>query len=200
MLFRLKSARGAFEYLVVGLGNPGPRYAATRHNAGFMAVEYIRQKTGASREKLRFKALCSEAEISGKRALLLRPQTFMNNSGESVREAAQFYKVPMERVIVLYDDITLEPGRLRIRERGSDGGHNGVKSIIYQCRTEQFPRVRIGIGESPHPEYDLADWVLTPFPDSQKQSVFDALCRAHEAVCLIVAGRAEEAMNLYNRA
>jgi len=200
MFFRLKRAQGAFEYLVVGLGNPGPRYAVTRHNAGFMALEYIRQKTAASREKLRFKALCSEAEISGKRTLLLRPQTFMNNSGEAVCQAAQFYKIPITRVIVLYDDITLEPGRLRIRERGSDGGHNGVKSIIFQCRTEEFLRVRIGIGERPHPDYDLADWVLTDFTEPEKQRLFDAFRRTYEAVCLLVEGRTGEAMNLYNRA
>lgn len=200
MFFRLKRAQGAFEYLVVGLGNPGPRYAFTRHNAGFMAVEYIRQKTEAGPEKLRFKSLCSEAEISGKRVLLIKPQTFMNSSGEAVREAAEFYKIPMSRVIVLYDDITLAPGRLRIRTRGSDGGHNGMKSIIFQCRTEQFPRVRIGIGERPHPDYDLADWVLTDFTEQEKEKLFDALCRAYEAVCLLVEERAEEAMNLYNRA
>lgn len=198
MFFRGRKSQSAFDYLIVGLGNPGPRYAVTRHNAGFMALEYIRQKAGAGKERLRFKSLCSEAEMADRRVLLLRPQTFMNNSGEAVRDAMAFYRIPMERVIVLFDDITLAPGRLRIRERGSDGGHNGVKSIIYQCRTEEFMRVRIGVGERPHPEYDLADWVLTLFSEQERKTVFDTLPRVYEAVCLLIRGRAREAMNLYN--
>lgn len=199
MFFMKKLFTGSYEYLVAGLGNPGPRYVQTRHNVGFMALEYIRQKTNAGAEKLRFKSYVSEALIDGRRVLLLRPQTYMNNSGQAVRDALAYYKIPKERLIAIYDDISLLPGRIRIRSKGSDGGHNGMKSIIYHCKTEDFARIRIGIGDRPHPDYDLADWVLSFFSEKERLAIFDTMPRVYDALYLLVKGQTAEAMNLYNR-
>ena len=164
---------GPVTHLVVGLGNPGAQYAGTRHNAGFIMLDHIAARLGTSIDRTRFKALTGEGSIAGSRVLLLKPQTFMNLSGEAVREAAAFYHIEPANIIVIYDDICLDVGRLRVRGKGSDGGHNGIKSIIYQLQSNEFPRIRVGVGERPNPNYDLADWVLSAFSESERE-VLDA--------------------------
>ncbi|MBR2907171.1 MAG: aminoacyl-tRNA hydrolase [Clostridia bacterium] len=151
---------GAVSYLVVGLGNPGKEYAETRHNVGFRFIDALAQKQGVRIDRAKFHSLVADVTLSGKRILLVKPQTFMNSSGIAVKEAADFYKIPPERILVVYDDISLDPGRVRVRKKGSDGGHNGMKSIIGHLSSDAFPRVRIGVGAKPHKDYDLADWVL----------------------------------------
>ena len=189
---------GPVEYLVVGLGNPGAKYDGTRHNAGFMALDSIAEKAGVKVDRLKFKGLCAPAELGGKRVLLLKPGTYMNLSGQSVVEAMRFYKLPPERVIVLYDDISFPPGKLRIRLRGSDGGQNGMKSIIYLSGSDAFPRVKLGTGDRPDPRWDLADWVLSRFTEPERKLFFEAVEHAGEAVALLVQGKAAEAMNRFN--
>lgn len=190
--------RGAPQYLIVGLGNPGPKYACTRHNAGFMALDALAEKCGVNVTRVKFHALVGEAEIGGVKCLLMKPQTFMNESGTAVQAAADYYKIPPERVIVVFDDISLDPGRLRIRRKGSDGGHNGIKSIIACLDSEQFPRIKLGVGAKPHPGYNLADWVLSRFPEAERKALGEACENACAAAELIVAGRIDEAMNRYN--
>lgn len=190
--------RGAPQYLIVGLGNPGPKYACTRHNAGFMALDALAEKCGVNVTRVKFHALVGEAEIGGVKCLLMKPQTFMNESGTAVQAAADYYKIPPERVIVVFDDISLDPGRLRIRRKGSDGGHNGIKSIIACLDSEQFPRVKIGVGAKPNPDYDLAAWVLSKFTPEEQKLLNEAYERAPGAVELMVSGRMDEAMNRYN--
>ena len=189
---------GPVEFLLVGLGNPGKQYENTRHNAGFMAVERIAEKHHTEIKRLKFKGLVGECSLAGKKVLLLKPSTFMNLSGQSVKEAMAFYKLPPERVIVLYDDINLEPGKLRIRRKGSDGGHNGMKNIIYLSGSDQFPRIRLGVGKKPHPDYNLADWVLSRFTPQEQKDLSLALDNAAAAAELMVAGNTDKAMNLYN--
>ncbi len=189
---------GPVEFLLVGLGNPGKQYENTRHNAGFMAVERIAEKHHTEIKRLKFKGLVGECSLAGKKVLLLKPSTFMNLSGQSVKEAMTFYKLPPERVIVLYDDINLKPGKLRIRRKGSDGGHNGMKNIIYLSGSDQFPRIRLGVGKKPHPDYNLADWVLSRFTPQEQKDLSLALDNAAAAAELMVAGNTDKAMNLYN--
>lgn len=186
------------QFLIAGLGNPGAKYENTRHNAGFLALDYLAQKTGASVKKLKFKALCGEGALSGVPVLFLKPQTFMNLSGESIREAADFYKIPMEQVLVLYDDVSLPAGRLRIRRKGSAGGHNGMKSILYQMGTDEFPRIKIGVGQKPEMFSDLADWVLSSFSKEERIALENALPDVYEAAGLIVSGGVDESMNRFN--
>ena len=189
--------RGPVEYLVVGLGNPGRDYENTRHNAGFLAVDALAEKLGTKIDRLKFKSLCGDAMIGEHRVLLMKPSTFMNNSGEAVREAMQFHKIPIEQVLVLFDDVSLDVGRLRIRRQGSDGGHNGIKSIIGNIG-QDFPRVKIGVGEKPRPEYDLADWVLSRLTQAEKKAVearYDDICGALE---LMMKGQFDTAMSRYN--
>ena len=178
--------RGPVEYLVVGLGNPGRDYENTRHNAGFLAVDALAEKLGAKIDRLKFKSLCGDAMIGEHRVLLMKPSTFMNNSGEAVRDAMQFHKIPIEQVLVLFDDVSLDVGRLRIRRQGSDGGHNGIKSIIYLTGKDTFPRVKIGVGKKPRPDYDLAAWVLGKFP-AEDQKAIDKACEdaVNAAACII---------------
>ena len=185
-------------FIVAGLGNPGDKYQKTRHNAGFMALDVICEKYNFSINKLKFKALCGEADISGKRVLFLKPQTFMNNSGEAVREAASFYKIPPENIIVIFDDISLDPGKIRIRKKGSDGGHNGIKSIIYHLNSDKFPRIKIGVGAKPHPEYDLADWVLGEIPSDLRETFVNSLKSASDALELMLGDNTEAAMAKFN--
>ncbi len=194
----MQRAAGAAEYLIVGLGNPGKQYEYTRHNVGFLAIDLLASQCGIAVNRLRFKALTGSGEIAGKKVLLLKPQTFMNNSGEAVREAMQFYKIPPERTIVLYDDITIDVGRLRIRKKGSDGGQKGMRSIIGLTGSDDYPRVRIGIGAKPHPDYDLAAWVLSHFPKSDGEKLEGALSNACDAVKLLLVGDYDGAMNRYN--
>lgn len=186
------------EYIVVGLGNPGVQYENTRHNAGFMAVDTLAGKYNVQIKKLQFKSLTGEAVISGKRCLLMKPSTFMNNSGEAVAAAMNFYKIPIENVIVCYDDISLEPSFIRIRRKGSDGGHNGIKSIIYLTGLDTFPRIKIGIGKKPHKDYNLADWVLSGFTKEEIPLIKEAAEKAVLSVELMVQGKTDEAMNKFN--
>ena len=186
------------DFIIAGLGNPGTQYEDTRHNCGFMAVEILAEQCGVQIKKLRFKSLTAEIETGGRRCLLMKPTTFMNNSGDAVEEAARFYKIPPENVLIIYDDISLDVGRLRIRGKGSDGGHNGMKSIILRLNTDAFPRIRIGAGKKPHPDYDLADWVLSRFTKAEGELLMPALTNAAEAAKLIAAGKLNEAMNKYN--
>lgn len=188
----------AYDYLIVGLGNPGAKYEMSRHNAGFLAINLFAIDEGVSVKRLKFRALIGDVNVDGKKCLLMKPQTMMNASGESVREAANFYKIPPERIIVLFDDISLDVGQTRIRRKGSAGGHNGIKSIISQISAENFPRVKIGVGRNPNPEYDLAAWVLSRFPKELESDLKSALENAVNAVKLIVSDKIDEAMNLYN--
>ncbi len=190
---------GAVEYIVCGLGNPGTQYENTRHNAGFMAIDTIAKNINAQVKKLKFKSLTGDVMLGGVRCLLMKPTTFMNNSGEAVREALNFYKLPPERLIVIYDDISMDVGRTRIRRKGSDGGHNGIKSIILCTNSDSFPRIKIGVGAKPHPDYDLADWVLSPFLKEQAEALEASLSNAARAAELMVQDKTDEAMNKYNK-
>lgn len=195
---RTPAPAGPPEYLIAGLGNPGPKYEYTRHNAGFLCVDLLAQQLGVKIDRIKFKSVTAAAQVEGHSCLLMKPQTFMNNSGEAIRDAAHFYKIPPERIIILFDDISLPPGRLRIRRKGSDGGHNGIKSILYLLNSDQFPRVKLGVGAKPHPDYDLADWVLSSFRKEELPLMKEAMEKACEAVRLIVQGQTDRAMNLYN--
>ena len=189
---------GPVDFMIVGLGNPGKQYENTRHNAGFLAVDTIAQKHHTDIKRIKFKGLVGECSLGRKKALLLKPSTFMNLSGQSVREAMQFYKLPPEKVLVIFDDINLEPGKLRIRRKGSDGGHNGMKNIIYLSGHDTFPRVRLGVGKKPNPQWDLADWVLSRFTPAELKELDTAIEHAAEAAALIVNGKLQEAQNRFN--
>ncbi len=192
------SPTGAPEYLVVGLGNPGNKYTLTRHNAGFLCLDMLSDKLNFRIDRLKFKSLICDTNINGHRLIIMKPQTFMNNSGEAVRECASFYKIPAEKVIVIYDDISLDVGKLRIRRKGTDGGHNGIKSIIYHLNSDQFPRIKVGCGKKPHPDFDLADWVLSEFKKDEQKALEPALENACKALELLLDNNIEKAMNLYN--
>ncbi len=189
---------GAVEYIIVGLGNPGTEYESTRHNIGFMTIDALCEKLGVKCKKLRFKSLTCDAMLSGKRCLIMKPTTYMNNSGEAVTEAMRFYKIPPERTIIVFDDVSLEPGRLRIRRKGSDGGHNGIKSVIYLSGSDAFPRVKMGVGAKPHPDYNLADWVLGRFKKEDGEKLEQAFQNAVSALELMVDGKIDQAMNKFN--
>lgn len=189
---------GAPEYIVVGLGNPESKYERTRHNAGFMALDRLCQFYKVRTDKLKFKSLCTVTQVEGKQVLFLRPSTYMNNSGEAVRDAMQFYKIPIENVLVMYDDISLDVGKIRIRRKGSDGGHNGIKSIIYLTGKDTFPRVKIGVGKKPHPDYDLAAWVLSKFTDQEVKTLDETFDHVLESVQMILSGKIDQAMNKFN--
>ena len=189
---------GAVEWLIVGLGNPGPKYARPRHNCGWLTIDNLAAKLNAAVTRAKFKSMTAVAEISGKKCLLMKPTTMMNASGEAVVEAMNFYKVPIERVLVISDDVSLDVGKLRIKRKGSDGGQKGLRSIITLTGSEDFPRIKIGVGAKPHPDYDMAAWVLSEFSDKEKPAVFEAFGKAAEAVSVIVDGRIDEAMNKFN--
>ncbi len=189
---------GPVTHIIVGLGNPGAEYELTRHNAGFLAVDNIATRLGARIDRARFRALVGEVSWAGHRVLLLKPQTFMNLSGESVREAAAFYKIPPENVIVICDDVNFDVGRLRVRAKGSDGGHNGIKNIIYQLQADSFPRVRVGVGVKPHPDYDLAAWVLSPFSKEEQATLAASFDRIFNGIELILNGNLPAAMQNCN--
>ena len=195
---RTPAPQGAVEYIICGLGNPGTQYEGTRHNIGFMTIDTLCEKYKLDCKKLRFKSLTCDAMISGKRCLIMKPTTFMNNSGEAVTEAMSFYKIPPERTIIVFDDISLEPGKLRIRRKGSDGGHNGIKSIIYLSGSDMFPRIKMGVGAKPHPDYNLADWVLGHFKKEQAEALETAMDNAVSSIELMVGGKMNEAMNKFN--
>ena len=182
MLFR----KPACDWLIVGLGNPGGNYAKTRHNVGFRTVDLLAKRLGVKIDRAKFRGLYAQSSFQGKKLILLKPQTFMNNSGLSVLEAAHYFKLPPERVVVLFDDISLDVGRLRVRAEGSAGGHNGIKSIIGGLNSQSFPRVKIGVGAKPHPDYDLADWVLSNFTKEEETLLAPTLEAAAEAALLLI--------------
>ena len=190
---------GTISHIVVGLGNPGGEYEKTRHNAGFIAIDRLCDSLGVKCDRAKFKALCCEATIGETRVLIMKPQTYMNKSGEAISEASRFYKIPADKVIVISDDVTLAIGKLRIRGKGSAGGHNGLKSIIEHLGTQEFPRIKLGVGEKPHPDYDMVDWVLGKFPKED----FDTLSKTVESVPSAIASLIKEdvatAMNRFNR-
>ncbi len=186
------------DWIIVGLGNPGQQYAMTRHNCGWLTVDRLAQKYGVKLTRIKFKSLCGEAVISGKKCLIMKPTTMMNASGEAVVEAMNFYKIPIERVLVICDDISLEVGATRIRRKGSDGGQKGLRSIIYLTGSDNFHRIKIGVGAKPNPDYDLAAWVLSRFSPADMQKMNKAFDNAVSAVELIVDSKTDEAMNRYN--
>lgn len=196
MLFQ----KPTYDWLIAGLGNPGPEYEKTRHNTGFMSLDLLAARLQVKVSKERFKALTAQADFDGQRLLLMKPLTFMNASGIAIEAAAHFYKIPPERVLVLFDDISLPVGKLRIRKNGSAGGHNGLKSIISCLGSDQFPRVKIGVGAKPHPDYDLADWVLSNFTGPEDKLITEATARAADAALEIIARGVPAAANDYNGA
>ena len=189
---------GRLTWIVAGLGNPGLEYENTRHNAGFLTMEELAKQCGAKLDQMKFKSDCGEAMLGEVRCLLMKPTTYMKLSGDAIAAAANFYKIPPEQVLVIYDDISLPPGKLRLRRKGSAGGHNGIKSIIAQLGTEEFPRIRVGVGAKPNPQYDLADWVLSKFSEEDMKALQPALEHAADAAKKIVSGDMNGAMNLYS--
>lgn len=185
-------------HIVAGLGNPGEKYSRTRHNAGYLAIDYLAQSLNLGKFRARFKSGCAEWSTGGHRVLFMKPETYMNNSGEALAEAASFYKIPPENIIVISDDVNLAPGTLRIRESGSAGGQNGLKSVIEHLGTENFPRIRIGVGQKPHPEYSLTDWVLGEIPKEDYEAIFESFSRIEGALPLILDGHTADAMARYN--
>lgn len=198
MFFKKKEPlAGSVEYIVVGLGNSGTKYENTRHNAGFIAVDRLAQKLGVKIDRIKYKSLVTTCTIGDKKVLLMKPSTYMNNSGLAVTEAMNFYKIPPENVIVLFDDISLDVGKMRIRRKGSDGGHNGIKNIIYLSGSDRFPRIKIGVGHKPE-KWDLADWVLSRFTESELKVLEETADKAVQAVELMLDNQIDKAMNLYN--
>lgn len=195
MLFK-KS--GSVKWLIVFLGNPGLQFEGTRHNAGFMAASAMEKRANVKINRARFKALTAQCDVGGESVLLMKPQTYMNLSGEAAAAAARFYKLAPEHILVVSDEMALPVGKLRIRKKGSAGGHNGLKNIIKELGTEDFPRIRIGVGAPPHPDYDVKDWVLSAFKDKDAELMADAAERAAEAAECYITDGAERAMNLYN--
>lgn len=193
-----KKTAGKPEWLIVGLGNPGMVYERTRHNAGFMTMDYLAKQEKIEINRMKFKSYCADATLAEKRCLILKPQTYMNNSGEAVVEAMQFYKLDMEHLIVVFDDISLPAGKLRIRRKGSAGGHNGIKSIIELTGSDAFSRIKLGVGQKPHKNMNLADWVLSKFTEQELEAMQKSCADAYEALKLMVNQKTEQAMNLYN--
>ena len=184
--------------LIVGLGNPGREYEKTRHNCGFRAVDLLAENLGCKIDKLKFQGLYAQANYNGTKVFLLKPQTYMNLSGRSVLQLSAYFNIPPQRIIVMFDDISLEPGRLRIRPNGSAGGHNGIKSIIQEVGSQEFPRVKIGVGAKPNPNYDLADWVLSTFSANEEKALAMSLDNAAKAALAIIDHGVPEAANRFN--
>lgn len=197
-MFGKKRFGGSVEYLIVGLGNPDRKYENTRHNTGWMALDYIAEKLDCRVNKIKYKSFVGTCEIGGAKVMLMKPTTYMNNSGQAVVEAMNFYKIPAENVIVIFDDISLDVGKMRIRSKGSDGGQKGMRSIINLSGSQAFPRIKIGIGAKPNPDWDLADWVLSKFTDKEMKDLEKMFENAHKAVELIIDGKMDRAMNLFN--
>ena len=193
-----KRPQGRPEFIIAGLGNPGVEYEKTRHNTGFMAVDALSQRFGFSVNTHKFNALIADTVISDKRCLVMKPLTYMNKSGEAISDAMDFYNIPPENIIVIFDDISLDVGKIRLRRKGSSGGHNGIKSIIHNCGSQDFPRIKIGVGGKPHPDYDLADWVLSSYSDNELKLLGEVFDHTARAVELILRGNINQAMNDYN--
>lgn len=185
---------GPVEFIIAGLGNPGKEYELSRHNAGFLCLDILANREGFSTDRIKFKSVYADTMINGHRCLVMRPQTYMNNSGEAVKEAASFYKIPPERCIIIFDDIDISLGALRVKRKGSAGTHNGVKSIIYHLNSDNFPRIKIGVGSKPHPDYDLKDYVLSIFSKQEQETLKATMEKACDAVNLIVCGDVDKAM------
>ena len=197
MFDRFRTSQGV-TWLVVFLGNPGAKYNGTRHNAGFMAADAMAKELNVAINKLRFKALTATVTIGGEKVLLMKPQTYMNLSGEAVGQAAKFYKISPERIIVVSDEVAMPVGKLRIRKSGSAGGHNGLKDIIRHLGTQDFPRIRMGVGAAPHPDYDMADWVLSTFKNKDAEDMQDLAERVSKAVQCYITEGPDRAMNKFN--
>lgn len=197
VFFKKTEPLGGVEYIVAGLGNPDRKYENTRHNAGFITIDTLADKIGISLDRIKYKSLCNTGVIADKKVLLMKPSTYMNLSGQAVTEAMNFFKVPPEKTIIIFDDISLDVGKMRIRRKGSDGGHNGMKNIIYLSGSDMFPRIKIGVGHKPE-KWDLADWVLSGFTESEKKLLLPVADNACHAVELMIAGNTDKAMNLYN--
>lgn len=196
MLFGKKN--GGVEWLLVCLGNPGPRYEHTRHNMGFLAADLLAERERIKINRIKFKATTAELTLGGAKVLVMKPQTFMNLSGEAVREAVQFYKVPADHVLVIYDDVSLPVGKIRVRPSGSAGGHNGIKNIIAHLGTDQFPRIKVGVGSPAHPEHEMIDWVIGKPSKEDRKALLDSLGRALDAAECVIAQGADRAMNRFN--
>ncbi|MBQ4321865.1 MAG: aminoacyl-tRNA hydrolase [Oscillospiraceae bacterium] len=196
MLFGRKTS--AMDWILVFLGNPGPRYAMTRHNAGWLVADAVEAKFGTRINRLKFQALTGDVRMGDARVFLMKPQTFMNLSGDAVSQAQKFYHVPTEHILVVSDDVSLPVGKLRVRRSGSAGGHNGLKDIIAKCGGDGFPRVKVGVGSVPHPEYDMKDWVLGTFQNQDAEDILAAAKRAAEAVEAVITQGTDKAMNRYN--
>ena len=190
--------RTPITHIIAGLGNPGDKYYLTRHNAGFLAMDYIAQKYSVKIDRVKYKALCGEGTIGDKRILFMKPQTFMNASGEAIAEAAFFYKIPLDNIIIICDDVNFDVGRLRARRKGSDGGQKGLRSICTIMASEDFPRIRIGVGKKPHPDYDMADWVLSEFNESEKKELFECFPPICAGLEKILDGDFDAAMQICN--
>ncbi len=197
-MFFKKEIKCKYDMLIVGLGNPGVEYALTRHNIGFMVADRLREKLSATPERLKNKALLSEGSFAGKRVLIAKPQTFMNLSGQAVAEIVRFYKIPMDRVIIIFDDISLDVGLLRFRRNGSHGGHNGMKNISEQLSTNDIMRLKVGVGHKPHPDYDLKDWVLSRFSAAEQSALEQGVENGASAIEELLKNGIDRAMNKFN--
>ncbi len=198
---KTNNTNSKIEKIVVGLGNPTPKYENTRHNAGFLAIDYILKSNivKINKENIRkFQAVITDLYINNVRCLFLKPITYMNNSGEAVEAVINYYKLSVKDLLVIYDDISFDVGEIKIKKKGSAGGHNGIKSIIYDTGEEDFVRIKIGVGKKPHKDYDLAKWVLSTFSETEKEKLNSAFEKAKKATELIVSGEVEKAMNEFN--
>ena len=193
-----KEFSGGGEFMIVGLGNPGREYEATRHNMGWLVLDILAKRHSADIKKLKAKSLIGECRIGGRKVLLVKPQTFMNLSGDAVSEAAAFYKIPIENIIVMSDDVNLDVGRIRVRKSGSDGGQKGLRSVIERMGKDTFPRIRFGVGKKPHPDYDMADWVLGTFSEEDKKALFDCFAVAYQGLEKLILGDVDGAMQICN--
>ncbi len=197
-MFGKNKFSNSVDFLVVGLGNPDKKYEQTRHNTGFIAVDYIAEKRNVKINRVKFKSVVGEGNINGHKVLFMKPSTYMNNSGQAVVEAMNFYKLKPEQVVVIFDDISLDVGKMRIRSKGSDGGQKGMRSIIYLSGSDMFPRIKIGIGAKPNPNWELANWVLSKFTDSEMKDIEKMADNANTAIEHIIDGDIAKAMNLFN--
>lgn len=197
MFFKSKS--GTFDYMIVGLGNPGLQYEGTRHNAGFMAIDLLAKTLNVEITRIKFESLYADCQIGDKRILLLKPQTYMNNSGRAVLAASSFYKIPLDKILVIFDDISLDVGNIRIRRKGSAGGHNGVKDIIELLGSDEIMRIKVGVGQKPNPQYDLVKWVLGKIPSEQRDAFQKSLEKTTDAAKMILNSGIDKAMNSYSK-